>query len=411
MLGQAGTIRVEVAGDPDNRFLGSVSEGSDDASLAFSPVRSLDVGNVVTVRHGEDDTLYQVSSAKVREESVKGGAHYSVRATASQLGSFDPETYLLNRHRWVPSPGAAVTAGAPAPEMDEDRIPDSWTELGTVIGTQIPIFIDLDAAQEGHLAILGMTKMGKTTLAFRIATRLSADRFVLIMDQTKEYVSQRGVPAFQHGTSSTAPGMWVFEPPPNKHPADAAEPFLQGLVNTARAEYEQGNLHLRTILIDEAHQFVPEPAVLGFGAKGRDSSIKIGLLMMQVRTFGLSIVVVSQRTAVVAKSALSQCENLIAFKNVEQTGLDYLESVAGGNVKKILPRLRQGEALVFGPAISSDSPGRQNWRDLELNGPNCPLTTRWNGPGIQKQKQELIEMRALGSRCEESIPGRSARSR
>ena len=39
------------------------------------------------------------------------------------------------------------------------------------------------------------------------------------------------------------------------------------------------------------------------------------------------------------------------------------------------------------------------------------LTTRWSGPGIRRQKQELIEMSVIGLRREGAIPGRSARSR
>ena len=76
---------------------------------------------------------------------------------------------------------------------------------------------------------------------------------------------------------------------------------------------------------------------------------------MQIRKYGISVFLISQRTAqFVAKSALSQCENLIAFRSVDQTGLDYLEAVAGGEIRYLLPQLRQGEALVFGPAISAD---------------------------------------------------------
>jgi DNA helicase HerA-like ATPase len=76
--------------------------------------------------------------------------------------------------------------------------------------------------------------------------------------------------------------------------------------------------------------------------------------MMQIRKYKISIVLVSQRTAVVAKSALSQCENIIAFRNVDQTGLDYLEAIVGTGIRKLLPQLKQGEALVFGPALSTD---------------------------------------------------------
>ena len=35
------------------------------------------------------------------------------------------------------------------------------------------------------------------------------------------------------------------------------------------------------------------------------------------------------------------------------------------------------------------------------------LTTRWNGPGMLRQKQEEIEIRVPGKACEGAIPGRS----
>jgi DNA helicase HerA-like ATPase len=109
-------------------------------------------------------------------------------------------------------------------------------------------------------------------------------------------------------------------------------------------------------MMEEAHQFVPEPAGLGFGTPGRDSAYQLGVDIMQLRKYGISMILISQRTAVVAKSALSQCETMIAFRSVDQTGLDYLDQIAGGGVRNILPSLKQGEALVLGTAISSDRP-------------------------------------------------------
>ena len=42
---------------------------------------------------------------------------------------------------------------------------------------------------------------------------------------------------------------------------------------------------------------------------------------------------------------------------------------------------------------------------------NVSLTTRWNGPGIRRQKQEIIQLRVHGKGCDRTVPGRSARSR
>ncbi len=138
-------------------------------------------------------------------------------------------------------------------------------------------------------------------------------------------------------------------------PHKEALKILKDLEAIGRAEYATGTTQRRVLILEEAHQFVPEPALLGFGAPGREESIEFGLRMMQVRKYGISIVLISQRTAVVAKSALSQCENIVAFKSVDQTGLEYLEAIGGVGTRAFLPRLRQGEALVMGTAISAQT--------------------------------------------------------
>jgi hypothetical protein len=46
----------------------------------------------------------------------------------------------------------------------------------------------------------------------------------------------------------------------------------------------------------------------------------------------------------------------VAFRSVDQTGIDYLEAIAGSGVRDLVPSLRHGEALVFGPAITAENP-------------------------------------------------------
>jgi hypothetical protein len=355
-LVRSSNIHLSIIDMSDRAFLGSVYAGSDDTSLIFYPVQPLTVGSVVSVQEGNIEILYQINSAKIDLTNVKGGSHLNILARAIQLGVFDNESLRLKRHRWVPSPGASVVETSLSQDIDLSHVPHNWVLLGHVIGTEIPIFLDIASSVEGHLAILGMTKMGKTSLAHRIATRLSSEMAVTILDQTGEYQGKRNINAYKDGQNLAVPCLSVFEPRPNQVAADAALGFLNTIMNQARSEYMVGNPAKRALLIDEAHQFVPEPSGLGFDFPGRNSSMRFGVLMMQVRKYGITILIVSQRTAIVAKSALSQCENVIAFKSVDQTGLDYLETIAGNEVRNILPRLQQGEALVFGPGISSESP-------------------------------------------------------
>lgn len=362
-LVQRPTLKLTVL-DPkvQDRFAGSVDVGSTNQILRFVANVDLEIGTAVSVRGKGGDVLYQLSRAEVEEATVRGGSHLVVRATGTQLGSFDADAWRLRKHQWVPSPGAAVHTRVPG--VDPDGAPAGWHHLGDAIGSSIPVFLEPDELRKGHLAMLGMTRMGKTTLAVSLAEVLSKTSRVTILDQTGEYVGKRGMEAYQPDHAHLDTGMSVFEPAVGKVAASEALSFLLGLLSAAEAEYAAGTPKPRVLIIDEAHQFIPEPAGLGFNAPGRDAAYQFGLLMMQVRKFGITMILISQRTAVVAKSALSQCETLIAFKNVDQTGLDYLEAILGTEARHMLPTLEQGQALVFGPAITSDAPVA-----IELVGP------------------------------------------
>jgi hypothetical protein len=347
-------LTIEAAAGPGSAIVGAVDASSSDTRLEFFATRQLETGQAVQVRTGGTDILYQLRYAEIQRSTVKGGAQLIVRAIASQLGVFDAATHRIARFKWVPAPGAAVSLPPADAHAAQGALPPAWLQLGTLIGTTVPLYLDTTAATEGHLAILGMTRMGKTTFALKLATLLSASRGVTILDQTGEYMAKRGLPAYAGAADDHRAGLWVLEPQIGNHPANAALQHLQHLIDLAQQEYQVGNPLPRVLVLDEAHQFVPEPALMGFNAPGRESAIQFGQLIMQVRKLGICVVLISQRTAVVAKSALSQCENLIAFKSVDQTGLDYLEAVIGSEARKALPSLAQGQALVFGPAVSSD---------------------------------------------------------
>lgn len=350
-LARASVINI-ATGSSGKSVVGAVLAPSSDSQLQFVSTRDLETGAIVAVAHRTAEILYQVRWAAIEEAKVKGGAQHVVRAFAAQLGVFNETTHRLVKHRWVPTPGGAVYL--PPTVSTLPVAPTDWLRLGNVGNSSVPVYLDCAAACEGHTAILGMTRMGKTTLARRLASHLAATRRVTILDQTGEWIGRIGLPAYTEADDSQF-GISVLEPRPKDVFPDFAHAYLKRIANLGYTEYKIGNPLSRIVIIDEAHQFVPEPAGMGFNAAGRESALNCGLLMMQVRKYGISIILISQRTAVVAKSALSQCENLIAFKNVDQTGLEYLESILGSDAKKSLPTLRHGEALAFGPAVSSDT--------------------------------------------------------
>jgi hypothetical protein len=111
----------------------------------------------------------------------------------------------------------------------------------------------------------------------------------------------------------------------------------------------------QTLVVDEAHNFIPETFVINdweHKAKAQDTS----MVLMESRKFGLGFSLISQRTAMVTKSALSQCNTVFAFQAVDQTGLDYLEGLCGRTLSRSLPTLPHRTTIAMGQALTSNAP-------------------------------------------------------
>jgi hypothetical protein len=350
-----GSISVEEI-DSRVQLIGSIEEGSTESTLIFYPIRPLEIGNVVSVLQDEKEVMYQVVAATIHQTDIKGGSFFHPIAKASQIGIFNNNNNRVEQLRWIPKFGSKLILTESKSIASSEKVPEGWFKIGNIVGTNVPIYLDSKIASEGHLTILGMTKMGKTSFASRYCKFLGKTKCVTILDQTGEYIKKRKFLKYEIEHLDSDKGVRVSEPELRQIAPEFAKEFFRQAVNKGRLEYEKGRPKTRIVLIDEAHQFIPEPAIIGYNGEGRDASIYISNLLMQIRKYGLSIILVSQRTAVVAKSALSQCENIIAFRSTDHTGLDYLESIVGSEVKDILPKLHQGEALIFGPAFSTDGP-------------------------------------------------------
>lgn len=156
-------VKLSICKQPKEGFVGSVDAGSTERTLRFVSTKRLEVSQVVGVFAPDNPipVIYQIVGAKVERTEVKGGAHLIVRAEALQLGIFDTQTLRFIRDRWVPTPGASVFEVPESVLQPGVAAPEDWLLLGHVIGTKVPVYLDLNAACEGHLAVLGMTKMGK----------------------------------------------------------------------------------------------------------------------------------------------------------------------------------------------------------------------------------------------------------
>jgi DNA helicase HerA-like ATPase len=204
--------------------------------------------------------------------------------------------------------------------------------------------------------------MGKSTFARRLADALVAHdgRRVVAMDPTGEWVRTAGVGAATYAGVNDwlTAGICVDEPP-----AGAASPVafalrrLEDATKEAKKEFvaDPNTVRGRTLLMDEAHIFVPEPAFLPFG-NDRNDSVAFAAQLMTVRKYGMSAVFATPRTAVIGKGVLTQCENFVAFRMVDQTGIEFLQSVGGATLPQVLPALKVGEAVLMGPALTCENP-------------------------------------------------------
>ena len=83
---------------------------------------------------------------------------------------------------------------------------------------------------------------------------------------------------------------------------------------------------------------------------------RIGQIALQGRKYGVGLLVISQRTALVSKTILSQCNTFLTHSLIDQTSLNFLDSVYSNQHTRLIPNLRQFEFLAFGKALRAERP-------------------------------------------------------
>jgi hypothetical protein len=246
------------------------------------------------------------------------------------------------------------------------ELPENFCKVGSVKGTQYQIGITRDAVASGHIAVVGMSGMGKTSFVSTLCRRLGDEKFVLAADTTGEYAQRLGFPKWDREDLDSH-GYFVHEPQ-GEQPQRVSE-LVKQLMDRAREEYNADEITPRVLCLEEAHTFVPE---WNFCGKHQVDHVNYtARMVVQARKYGLTFIVVTQRTAVLSKSVLSQCESYAVFRTVDDTSLTYLETVGGPLVREIAPSLGRYEMLCIGPAFNSDSPVI-----VAVDAPTHPLDTR-----------------------------------
>ncbi|WP_412049794.1 ATP-binding protein [Hoeflea sp. Naph1] len=131
------------------------------------------------------------------------------------------------------------------------------------------------------------------------------------------------------------------------------EIYLSAIMNWAR---ENRRAQQVLICLEEAHTIVPEANGSGFDGETKWVVERIGQIALQGRKYGVGLLVITQRTALVSKTILSQCNTFLTHSLIDQTSLNFLESVYSSQHTRLIPNLGKFEFLAFGKAIKAERP-------------------------------------------------------
>lgn len=398
-------------GESPDGIVGFAIEGTSIDLLRFEVTQAdaIQRGDVVAVSDSRGKVLYQVTDARIGEETFENNPGGKQLVEAPQLGRVSADGTFTS-DRWLPAMNTPVVSlagdesGARLESASEGQL-----ALGHVPRTRFGIALDIEQAAEFHAAILGVTGTGKTELALStIAAAVSAGFKVLVVDVTDEYARRlelagldpvRLAPgsefmdkleklslAGETGKYGGAEDRGALEEWVESHREEIEAPLvgflekdggavgvfdLSDIANTrgslratdlfvgALLSWAKVNRRRRRILLvlEEAHTIVPEQNIFR-GDKGPSASaaMRIGQVALQGRKYGVGLLLLSQRTALVSKTLLSQCGTYICLAMYDRTALEYFNDIFGEKYARMLPHLGFLEGVAFGKALSSDGP-------------------------------------------------------
>lgn len=409
---KADVMRELCGGEDGSDLIGFVVENSTIPQIKFevSSNATLREGTLVTVLVTEDAKstwiYYQIINAATDEESFSQNPMGRHLASAEQLGAFDSSRGFL-KYGWLPAMNSPVFLVSESTEL-ATALGEEEFAIGTLPHSKIAIGANLNDLIEYHTAILGVTGTGKTELAYDIIRFALQRGFkVFCVDLTAEYEQrlkdldpelmeleeadseELNQKIFDVETGEFAAGK---EKAALKQALDELKPKIEGQVRSflepenaalsilqlddianSRATLRITEMYLSSIfdwarkyrrarrvliVLEEAHTVVPEMNVYGRYDRSETESVlgRTAQIALQGRKYGVGLLLISQRTALVSKTLLSQCNTVLSFAMHDETGLKYLANVFNTAHVTAIPNLKRFQAIGFGKGIKSERP-------------------------------------------------------
>lgn len=394
-----------LSGTKDAKLIGFIVENSTIGVINFeiAMASALEEGEVVFARIDGREVFYQILDAVTSEESFDQNPRGTHIVRAAQLGCYEIGKGFV-KYPWLPAMNTPLF-GAKSRNFEQGAIDPRAFPIGIVPSTNIALTANIDDLVEYHTAILGVTGTGKTELALDIVREAVArGTKVFCVDFTGDYRQRLANlnPTFPAPTQQEAEDLEakLFAAETGAYGAGAEKKALKDAVDSLRVSATQqvegflaGNdnlailelreitntkaslrlteLYLSTIMgwarnhrrarqimivLEEAHTIVPETGGAGFDYDTQWVVSRIGQIALQGRKYGVGLLVVTQRTALVSKTILSQCNTFLTHSLIDQTSLNFLESVYSAQHTRLIPNLPNLHFLAFGKALSAERP-------------------------------------------------------
>ncbi len=395
-----------VGGVDEVEMVGFVVEGSNISSIRFEAAREngLEEGMVVFCNLQNGRVFYQILDAQTAEESFKQNPRGTHIVHAAQLGTVDPAAGF-KKFPWLPPMNMPVFRLTGDHNASAVYGPGEFG-VGTIPSTNFALKVHLPDLVEYHCAILGVTGTGKTELALDVIREAVKQKTkVFCVDLTGEYRKRLSdlapkamgltrpesanldkllfdVETGEFGAKGEKKALKIFidqvktrvtshvagflesdkewlglfelaEVTNTRATLRTTELFLSEIMSWARANRKARRI---LIVLEEAHTIIPETAGSGFDNDTQWVVGRIGQIALQGRKYGVGLLIVSQRTALVSKTILSQCNTYFTHSLIDQTSLTYLANVYSVDHVKVIPNLRFLEFIAYGKAVRSERP-------------------------------------------------------
>jgi hypothetical protein len=406
---QIKTINKELKVD---NFVGVVIEGSSIGKVKFEYSKKQDdlqEGDLLELKVGVKRLFYQVIEGNTEKEKLEAQNETGfIEGEAIQLGEWQNDKLSFQKFVWVPSINTPLFK-ADTSDIRVDSFAYPNYKLGVIPNTSLPSVINLSDAISHHIALLGVTGSGKSFLAREIINQIKSDTKVICVDFNKEFISTLTPPPpniitevrakeisakidwinnelekfgnqqnkeliatkqteinsilkeeIDHFLNDTTCNIKVFELPDVSNTTgilDYTKYFFKVLFKAAKERQAANNAAKICIVLEEAHTIVPEWNFSGSSDKTSQGLVNsIGQIALQGRKYGVGFLVISQRTANVSKTILTQCNTVVCFQAFDETSFNFLGNYVGKDMVRALPNLKQYHAIVAGKAFKSNLP-------------------------------------------------------